>query len=123
MRGADGRFLFDLEQVSTFVSDLERLVTQLEAPHLGNASLPLVSASDPRIGTAWNTLEMFRSKTATRQYGAVKRALGTPIAFHISTAGRGYSVLWPEERRTALRPLAANDNSYASMLACGGVNC
>ncbi|MBA3671257.1 MAG: hypothetical protein H0W68_04450 [Gemmatimonadaceae bacterium] len=122
LRGANNRLLFDLEDVSTFVSEFERVVTNVEAPHLGGATLPLVSATDPRIGTAWNTLEMFRSNTATRQYGAVKRALGAPVAFHISTAGRGYSALWPLERRSALRPLAANDNLPVTMLASGGVN-
>ncbi|HEY1816363.1 MAG TPA: hypothetical protein VGG74_28645 [Kofleriaceae bacterium] len=120
LRGANNRLLFDLEEISRFVSKFERLVTDVEAPHLGSATLPLVTATDPRIGTAWNTLEMFRSQTATRQYNAVKRALGSPIAFHISSAGRGYSVLWPEARRSALRPLAANDNESVAMLTCGG---
>lgn len=119
MRGADGRFLFDLEQVSAFVSDFERVVTQAEARRVRSTTLPLVSAMDPRIGTAWNTLEMFRSMTATRQYGAVKRALGEPTAFCISSTARGYSALWPDERRSALRPLAANDNAPVTALVCG----
>jgi hypothetical protein len=120
MRGANNRLLFDLEDVSSFVCAFEHLVTQIEAPHVGSGTLPLVASTDPRIGTTWHTLDMFRAMTATRQWGAVKRALGVPVAFQISTAGRGYSLLWPEERRNALRPLAANDNMPAEMRVCGG---
>jgi len=107
LRGADGRFLFDLEHVSEYVLDLEHLVTQQEAPHLVGATLTLVSARDPRIGPEWMTLEAFRRETPTRQYAAIKRQLGTPVAFCISSSGLGYSLLWPAERRGALRLHAA----------------
>lgn len=119
-RGPDGRFLFALDHVSAFVADFERLVTEVEARHLGSATLPLVSAMDPRIGTAWQTLETFRGETATRQYGAIKRKLGEPVAFCIGTTARGYSLLWPTARRSALRPLVANDNFPMTALAFVG---
>jgi hypothetical protein len=104
LRAADGRFLFELERVTTFVSDFEQLVAQLEG---FGATLPLVSARDPRIGVDWLTLEQFRRETPTRQYAAIKRSLGAPVAFCISTSGLGYSLLWPRERSSALRRRAA----------------
>lgn len=111
LRGADGRFLFNLDPVSSFVEDFERIVTRLEVGNTNGAVLPLVSARDPRIGSHWLTLEGFRRETPTRQYRAIKRRLGTPAAFCISSSGRGYSPLWPAERRSALRPLVANNNA------------
>lgn len=104
LRGADGRFLFELEHVMSFIANFEQLVAQLEA--LGEM-LPLVSARDPRIGVDWLTLEQFRRETPTRQYAAIKRRLGAPVAFCISTSGLGYSLLWPRERCGALRLRAA----------------
>jgi hypothetical protein len=104
LRAADGRFLFDLDRVTTFVLDFEQLVAQLE---LLGATLPLVSARDPRIGVEWLTLEQFRKETPTRQYAAIKRSLGAPVAFCISSSGLGYSLLWPRERSSALRRRAA----------------
>lgn len=104
LRGPDGRFLFGLEHVTSFVAHLERNVAQFE--DLG-ATLPLVSARDPRVGVDWLTLEQFRSSTPTRQYAAIKRRLGAPVAFCISTAGLGYSLLWPRERSSELRRRAA----------------
>lgn len=118
LRGADGRLLFELERVLTFVSDLELVVTRLEGRDIAGRALRLVSARDPRIGAEWFTLEMFRDGTPTRSYHAIKRRLGPPIAFHISTAGRGFSLLWPIDRRTALRPMAANDNEPMRNLFC-----
>jgi len=118
LRGADGRFLFEVERVLAFVSDLELLVTRLEGRDIAGRALPLVSARDPRIGAEWFTLEMFRGATPTRSYHAIKRRLGSPIAFHISTAGRGFSLLWPVDRRTALRPMVANDNEPMRDLLC-----
>lgn len=100
VRAADGRFLFDLDRVTTFVADFEAHVAHQEV--LG-ATLPLVSARDPRVGVDWLTLEQFRCMTSTRQYAAIKRCLGTPVAVCISTAGLGYSLLWPRERSVALR--------------------
>lgn len=120
LRGADGRFLFELDRVLSFVSDFELLVARLETRSIGRGTLPLISARDPRIGTELFTLEMFRSATATRQYHAIKRDLGQATAFCISTSGRGYSLLWPVERRTALRPLAANSNVPAVSDLCRG---
>jgi hypothetical protein len=107
LRGDDGRFYFDLERVHSFVADFERLVAQLEARSLRGAAIPLVSARDPRIGIQWATLEAFRREAVTRSYSVVKNALGAPAAFHISSSGRGYSLLWPIERRSALRLRAA----------------
>jgi hypothetical protein len=104
LRGADGRFLFELERVTSFVTDFEQFVAQVEVP---GATLPLVSARDPRIGVDWLTLEQFRNETPTRQYAAIKRSLGAPLAFCISTSGLGYSLLWPRERSSALRRQAA----------------
>lgn len=103
LRGADGRFLFDLEPVSSFISDFQRLVTLREAAN-ANEVLPLVSARDPRIGNEWLTLEAFRRETPTRQYNAIRRRLGEPVAFFVSSAGCGYSLVWPHQRRDALRP-------------------
>jgi hypothetical protein len=116
MRTANNRLLFDLDDISAFVAEFEELVTNLEAPHLGGVTLPLVSATDPRIGTMWNPLEAFRSRIVAWQHGAVRRSLGTPIAFHISTAGFDYCALWPEERG----PLAVNDNLPVTQPTCGG---
>jgi hypothetical protein len=109
LRGADGRFLFDLEAVFSFVSDFERLVARLEG-HDEDQSLPLLSARDPRIGSELFTLEMFRGNTATRQYHAIRQRLGSPVGFIISTSSRGYSLVWPAARQHELRPRAANDN-------------
>lgn len=103
LRADNNRLVFDLDEVSAFVSDFELLVTQAEAPALRGNTLPLVSAQDPRIGTDWLTLEDFRRDTETKQYAAIKRALDAPVAFCISSSGLGYSVLWPRERRSALR--------------------
>jgi hypothetical protein len=110
MRGADGRFLFELERVLGFVSDFEQLVAQLEAHSIEDGPLPLLSARDPRIGSELLTLEMFRASTVTRQYHAIRQRLGAPAGFIISTASRGYSLVWPSARQTELRPPAVNDN-------------
>jgi hypothetical protein len=120
VRGADNRLLFDVEDVFSYVSDVERLVTRLEAPHLGSATLPLVTATDPRIGTAWNTGELFHARTATWRYGAARRAFGEPTAFFISNERRGYSVTWSDLPGNAVDPLAANDNTLATTHARGG---
>lgn len=114
VRGADDRLLFDVEDVFSYVTDVERLVTRLEAPHLGSATLPLVSAEDPRIGTAWSTLEILRGQSAAPWQGVVRHAFAEPAAFFISRGHRGYSVAWTDGRSAALRPLAANDNVWRS---------
>lgn len=106
----------------TYVSDVERLATRVEAPLLGSPTLPLVSATDPRIGTAWSALEMFRDRTARWQYGAVKRAFGEPAAFFISSERRGYTVAWSDVSRSAIHPLAANDNVRVTTRACHGAS-
>jgi hypothetical protein len=110
LRGADGRFLFDLDHVSEFVSAFERQVAREERDSLRHSTLPLVSARDPRVGVTLMTVEMFKRETPTRKYVAIKRRLDEPSAFFISTSGRGYSLLWPRDRGTALRPHVANDN-------------
>jgi hypothetical protein len=107
LRGDETSLLFDLEDVSTFISSLEILVAQIERRHLAGATLPLVCARDARIGTSWLTLEAFRKETSTKQFAAIKRQLGVPVAFCISSTPRGYSLLWPVERKGALRPRAA----------------
>jgi hypothetical protein len=118
VRGSNNRLVFDVEDVSRFVTDVERMVTRVEAPNLGTATLPLVSAADPRIGTLWNTLEMLRGRTAARWYGATTRPIGDPTAFFISNAHRGYSVAWPGDG--AFRPIAANENAPMPIQTHGG---
>ena len=120
VRGADNRLLFDVEDVFDYVSDVERRVTRLEAPHLGSAALPLVTATDPRIGTTWNTGDLFHARTATWGYGAATRAFGEPAAFFISNERRGYSVAWSDFPGTVVHPLAANDNRLLTTHARGG---
>lgn len=118
LRGPNERLLFDLDRVWTFVEAFEHHVTRLEIGN-SNVLLPLVSARDPRIGNHWLTLEAFRRETPTRQYRAIKRRLGVPAAFCVSSSGRGYSPLWPRERGSALPPLVANDNRPLAMLTRG----
>jgi hypothetical protein len=115
IRSANNRLVFDLEDISTFVATYEWLVTRTEAPYLGGRTLPLVSATDPRIGTEWSPLEAFYGRVATRQHSAVRLALGTPIAFHICTGRRDYSALWRDEPRRARSSLAANDNAIVTI--------
>jgi hypothetical protein len=103
VRAGNNRLLFDLEEVSAFVTDFELLVARQEARSLRGGTIPLVSARDPRVGTDWLTLEDFRRETVTKQYAAIKRDLSTPLAFHISSSGLGYSLLWPRQRTSALR--------------------
>lgn len=109
-RGADGRFLFDLDQVLTFIGDLETHVACEERHDVRSAPLPLVSARDTRIGADWLTIEMFRRTTPTRQHLAIKRRLGVPVAFFISSSARGYSLVWPTDRGALLRGQPSNDN-------------
>lgn len=118
VRNTNNRLVFDIEDVSTFVSDVERLVSLAEAPPLRSVRLPLVTATDPRIGTAWNTLDMFHSRTSDRWNRATRSAFGEPTAFFISSARCGYSVVWSggwSGRRTP----AANDNAPTTLQARG----
>lgn len=101
LRGADGRFLFELERVLVFVSDFERLVARLEGRTTEDRLLPLLCARDPRIGTELFTLEMFLGN---------RERLGDPAGFIISTSSRGYSLVWPAVRQIELRPRATNEN-------------
>lgn len=97
LTGKDGRFRYSLERVLVFVDALEEWVSLSEKTP---SSLPLWSATDDRITTG----RFLQLKSIVGQDGmpasfaTAKRHLGPPIAFCISSAGQGYSLLYPAER-------------------------
>lgn len=111
LTGKDGRYRYSLDRVLSFVDALETWVSSSE-DFFG--VLPLWSATDPRIqtGQVIPLGSIVKMPGMPASFSTVKKRVAPPVAFCFSSAGQGYSLLYPAERLERLRE-AAQDLSHA----------
>lgn len=102
LTGKDGRYRYSLGRVLEFVDSLEYWVGHLET---NSGTIPLWSASDHRIesGQYIPLSSVIGKPGMPNNHATVKKYLAPPVAFCISSAGQGYSLLYPAERLARLK--------------------
>jgi hypothetical protein len=102
LRGRDGRFLYSLQDVLQFIDEFERFVLASEPI---DKPIKLVSSLHPKV----ETQQWITATKATRWPGApinsnsIRKLLGNPVAFQISSSGSGYSLLFDASTLNQLR--------------------
>lgn len=102
MTAKDGRFLYKLDHVLEFIDAFEKWVSDRENI---TGILPLLSVFDDRIEnqqllTMQNIVEL---ENMPKNFTTLKNRLAPPVGFCISSAGQGYSLLFPKEQLERLR--------------------
>jgi len=94
LKGPDGRFRYALKDVLEFVDAFERFVFTRE--HMINNAINLVPTCHPKIANNdWVTATKSKEWPGVpKNYNAIRKQLGCPVAFTISSSGCGYSLLF-----------------------------
>lgn len=101
LTGRDGRYRYNPERVLSFVDALEKWVSSSEGI---SDALPLLSATDERITTGQLILlvSIVGKPGMPASFASAKKYLSPPVGFCISSAGQGYSLLYPADRLNRL---------------------
>ena len=102
MTAKDGRFLYKLDRVLEFIDAFEKWVSDRENI---TGILPLLSVFDDRIENQQllTMQDIVELENMPKNFTTLKNRLAPPVGFCISSAGQGYSLLFPKEQLERLR--------------------
>ena len=97
IRGADGRFLYKLDQILKFISKFEKRVNKKEKT---DKAISLIS-TEYKKQNLFTLTDLKNGNKAPKNFSTIKTIIEennfVPCAFCISSSGLGYSLLYKEE--------------------------